>query len=150
MRCSIPRAAWCSARPTTVCRCRWPCSIGCSSPEVSEKSLMIMHRSDQALAIRALRSAAPYIRMYQGRAFGVGGGVVNDLVKPRLLGLGGDLSIEGVGISGLDAGLERARKRAPVRLGAAGELIDFVCVGDNDAVDTTVLRKLVDNGLVPV
>src|SRR5256884_102390 len=77
MRCSIPRAAWCSARPTTVCRCRWPCSIGCSSPEASEKSLMIMHRSDQALAIRALRSAAPYIRMYKGKPLVVkaGGGV---------------------------------------------------------------------------
>ncbi|TLZ16531.1 MAG: acetylglutamate kinase [Gammaproteobacteria bacterium] len=217
MRCSIPRAAWCSARPTTVCRCRWPCSIGCSSPEVSEKSLMIMHRSDQALAIRALRSAAPYIRMYKGKTFVVkaGGGVfadppatrvlveqiailhhfgvrvvlvhgggpqltelsaalgvptrmvdgrrvtdqrsidvtamvLNGLINTRLLGLCRDLSIEAVGISGVDAGLVRAHKRAPVRLGADGELIDFGFVGDIDAVDTTVLRKLLDNGLMPV
>src|SRR5438067_1645522 len=174
MRCSIPRAAWCSARPTTVCRCRWPCSIGCSSPEVSEKSLMIMHRSDQALAIRALRSAAPYIRMYKGKTFVVkaGGGVfadppatrvlveqiailhhfgvrvvlvhgggpqltelsaalgvptrmvdgrrvtdqrsidvtamvLNGLINTRVLGMCRDLSIEAVGISGVDAGLVR-------------------------------------------
>src|SRR5438046_7428820 len=87
MRCSIPRAAWCSARPTTACRCRWPCSIGCSSPEVSEESLMIMHRSDQALAIRALRSAAPYIRMYKGKTFVVkaGGGVFADPPATRVL-----------------------------------------------------------------
>ena len=38
---------------------------------------MLMHRGDQALAIRALRSAAPYIRMYKGKTFVVkaGGGV---------------------------------------------------------------------------
>ena len=178
---------------------------------------MIMHRSDQALAIRALRSAAPYIRMYKGKTFVVkaGGGVfadppatrvlveqiailhhfgvrvvlvhgggpqltelsaalgvptrmvdgrrvtdqrsidvtamvLNGLINTRLLGLCRDLSIEAVGISGVDAGLVRAHKRAPVRVGADGELIDFGFVGDIDAVDTTVLRKLLDNGLMPV
>ena len=178
---------------------------------------MIMHRSDQALAIRALRSAAPYIRMYKGKTFvvKVGGGVfadppatrvlveqiailhhfgvrvvlvhgggpqltelsaalgvptrmvdgrrvtdqrsidvtamvLNGLINTRVLGMCRDLSIEAVGISGVDAGLVRAHKRAPVRLGADGELIDFGFVGDIDAVDTTVLRKLLDNGLMPV
>src|SRR5207302_527040 len=55
--------------------------------EVSEKSLMIMHRSDQALAIRALRSAAPYIRMYKGKTFVVkaGGGVFADPPATRVL-----------------------------------------------------------------
>jgi len=178
---------------------------------------MIMHRSDQALAIRALRSAAPYIRMYKGKTFVVkaGGGVfadppatrvlveqiailhhfgvrvvlvhgggpqltelsaalgvptrmvdgrrvtdqrsidvtamvLNGLINTRLLGLCRDLNIEAVGISGVDAGLVRAHKRAPVRLGADGELVDFGFVGDIDAVDTSVLRKLLDNGLMPV
>jgi acetylglutamate kinase len=37
-----------------------------------------------------------------------------------------------------------------VRLTAGGELIDFGFVGDIDAVDGTVLRKLLDNGLMPV
>ena len=38
---------------------------------------MIMHRSEQSLAIRALRSAAPYVRLYKGKTFvvKVGGGV---------------------------------------------------------------------------
>ena len=178
---------------------------------------MIMHRSDQALAIRALRSAAPYIRMYKGKTFVVkaGGGVfadppatrvlveqiailhhfgvrvvlvhgggpqltelsaalgvptrmvdgrrvtdqrsidvtamvLNGLINTRVLGLCRDLSIEAVGISGVDAGLVRAHKRAPVRVGADGELIDFGFVGDIDAVDTTVLKKLLDNALMPV
>jgi acetylglutamate kinase len=178
---------------------------------------MIMHRSDHALAIRALRSAAPYIRMYKGKTFVVkaGGGVfadpqatrvlmeqiailhyfgvrvvlvhgggpqltelsaalgvptrmvdgrrvtdqqsidvttmvLNGLINTRVLGMCRDLDIEAVGISGVDAGLVRAHKRPPVRLAADGELVDFGFVGDIDAVDTTVLKKLLDNGLMPV
>src|SRR3984885_473573 len=39
-----------------------------------------MHRTDQAAAIHALRSAAPYIRMYKGKTFVIkaGGGVFGD------------------------------------------------------------------------
>ena len=48
---------------------------------------MIMHRGDQALAIRALRSAAPYIRMYKGKTFVVkaGGGVFAERATTRTL-----------------------------------------------------------------
>jgi acetylglutamate kinase len=178
---------------------------------------MIMHRSDQALAIRALKSAAPYIRMYKGKTFVVkaGGGVFSDaattralveqiailhyfgvrvvlvhgggpqltelsaalgvstrmvegrritdqksidvtamvlngLINTRILALCRDLRLDAVGISGVDAGLVRAHKRAPLRVGSAGELVDFGFVGDIDGVDTAVLRKLLDNGLMPV
>jgi len=176
-----------------------------------------MHRSEQTLAIRALRSAAPYIRMYKGKTFVVkaGGGVfaemaatrvlveqiailhyfgvrvvlvhgggpqltelasalgvatrmvagrrvtdeksidvtamvLNGLINTRVLALCRDLNIDAVGISGVDAGLVRAHKRPPVTLAASGELVDFGYVGDIDAVDTTVLKKLLDNGLMPV
>jgi acetylglutamate kinase len=178
---------------------------------------MLMHRGDQALAIRALKSAAPYIRMYKGKTFVVkaGGGVfgdpattrqlveqiailhyfgvrvvmvhgggpqltelsdalgvptrmvegrritdakaidvtsmvLNGLINTRILAICRDLNIEAVGISGVDAGLVRAHKRAPVRMGSSGELVDFGFVGDVDGVDSTVLRKLLDNGLMPV
>ena len=178
---------------------------------------MITYRGDQALAIRALRSAAPYIRMYKGKTFVVkaGGGVfaemsttralveqigilhyfgvrvvlvhgggpqltalsaalgvptrvvegrrvtdeksidvtamvLNGLINTRLLGICRDLNIDAVGISGVDAGLIRAHKRPPVALAANGEMVDFGFVGDIDAVDTSVLRKLLDNGLMPV
>jgi acetylglutamate kinase len=178
---------------------------------------MIMHAGDQALAIRALKNAAPYIRMYKGKTFVVkaGGGVfaemsttralveqigilhyfgvrvvlvhgggpqltalsaalgvptrvvegrrvtdeksidvtamvLNGLINTRLLGICRDLNIDAVGISGVDAGLIRAHKRPPVALAANGEMVDFGFVGDIDAVDTTVLRKLLDNGLMPV
>ena len=178
---------------------------------------MIMHRADQTLAIRALKSAAPYIRMYKGKTFVVktGGGVfaeaestrtlveqigilhyfgvrvvlvhgggpqltevsaalgvptqmvegrrvtdlrsievtamvLNGLINTRLLAMCRDLNIDAVGLSGVDAGLVRAHKRPPVLLHADAEPVDFGFVGDIDAVDTTVLKKLLDNGLMPV
>jgi acetylglutamate kinase len=177
---------------------------------------MIMHRSDQTLAIRALRSAAPYIRLYKGKTFvvKVGGGVfadaaatrvlieqiailhyfgvrvvlvhgggpqltelsaalgvpthmvegrrvtdqkaidvtamvLNGLINTRLLGICRALDIEAVGLSGVDAGLVRAHRRVPVK-SSTGELIDFGLVGDIAAVNTSVLKKLLDNGLMPI
>jgi acetylglutamate kinase len=178
---------------------------------------MIMHRGDQTLAIRALKSAAPYIRMYKGKTFVVkaGGGVfadveatrvlveqiailhyfgvrvvlvhgggpqltevaaalgvptrlvqgrritdeksievtamvLNGLINTRVLAICRDLDIEAVGISGVDAGLVRAHRRAPVAVGAGGELVDFGFVGDIDSIDPGVIKKLLDNGLMPV
>jgi len=178
---------------------------------------MIMHRGEQALAIRALKNAAPYIRMYKGKTFVVkaGGGVfgdatatrilieqiailhyfgvrvvmvhgggpqltdlsaalgvptrmvegrritdeksidvtamvLNGLINTRILGICRDLNIDAVGISGVDAGLVRAHKRGPVRIGTTGETVDFGFVGDIDSVDASVVRKLLDNGLMPV
>lgn len=178
---------------------------------------MIMHKGDQSLAIRALKNAAPYIRMYKGKTFVVkaGGGVfadtestrvlieqiailhyfgvrvvmvhgggpqttevaealgvptrmvegrrvtdqksvdvtamvLNGLINTRILGICRELNIDAVGISGVDAGLVLAHKRPPVKLATTGEVVDFGFVGDIDLVDTTVLRKLLDNGLMPV
>lgn len=177
---------------------------------------MIMHRGEQTLAIRALKSAAPYIRMYKGKTFVVkaGGGVfadtestrvlleqvailhyfgvrvvmvhgggpqtteisealgvsaqmiegrrvtdektidvtsmvLNGLINTRILGICRDLTIDAVGISGVDAGLVRAHRRGPVKIGS-GETVDYGFVGDIDGIDTTVIRKLLDNGLMPV
>ncbi len=176
-----------------------------------------MQPADQALALRALKSAAPYIRMYRGKTFVVkaGGGVFADDVATRvlmeqiailhyfgvrvvfvhgggpqvselaralgvnsrmvegrrvtdreaidvtamvlngtintgILGICRELNIEAVGVSGVDAGLIRAHKRPPVRLPGTGEVVDYGFVGDIDAVDPAVLRKLLDNGLMPV
>ena len=76
--------------------------------------------------------------------------VLNGLINTRLLGICRDLNIDAVGISGVDAGLVRAHKRPPVALTANGELIDYGFVGDIDAVDPSVLKKLLDNALMPV
>ena len=177
---------------------------------------MIMHRPDPAAAIRSLRSAAPYIRMYKGKTFvvKVGGGVfadpsavrglieqiailhyfgvrvvfvhgggpqlteitealgvptrmvqgrrvtdqkaidatamvLNGLINTKLLAFCREMDIDAVGISGVDAGLIRAHKRPPVKL-EGGETVDYGFVGDIDGIDTTVIMKLLDNGLMPV
>jgi acetylglutamate kinase len=177
---------------------------------------MIMHRPDPSVAIRSLRSAAPYIRMYKGKTFVVkaGGGVfadaaavkalieqiailhyfgvrvvfvhgggpqlteiteklgvptrmvqgrrvtdqkaidatsmvLNGLINTQLLALCREMNIDAVGVSGVDAGLVRAHKRAPVKIDT-GETVDYGFVGDIDAIDTNVLNKLLDNGLMPI
>jgi acetylglutamate kinase len=175
-----------------------------------------MNRADQTLAIRALKSAAPYIRMYKGKTFVVkaGGGVFADtestrvlveqiailhyfgvrvvmvhgggpqvtdlqnalgmearmvhgrrvtdeksidvtamvlsgLINTRILSICRHLNIDAVGISGVDAGLIRAHRRSPVKMDD-GQTVDYGFVGDIIGVDTTVIRKLLDNGLMPV
>ncbi len=77
--------------------------------------------------------------------------VLNGLINTRILAICRDLNIDAVGISGVDAGLVRAHRRAPVKLEDGSErTIDYGFVGDIDAVNTGVLLKLLDNGLMPV
>jgi len=173
------------------------------------------NRTDPLVTVRALKSAAPYIRMYKGKVFilkasgGVfgspdatralmeqvailhqvgirvvivhGGGeqltgiqqsmgietrmvagrrvtdaksievtsmVLNGLVNTQILGICRELSINAVGVSGVDAGLIRAHKRPPVQVD--GETVDYGFVGDIDLVDSKVLQQLLDDGLMPV
>jgi len=77
--------------------------------------------------------------------------VLNGLVNTRILAMCRDLDIDAVGISGVDAGLVRAHRRPPVKLtDGSGETVDYGFVGDIDSIDPTVIRKLLDNGLMPV
>src|SRR5580658_3821330 len=178
---------------------------------------MILHRSDHAATIHALRNASPYIRLYKGKVFVVkaggavfgdaaltralieqiailhylgvrvvmvhGGGpqltaltdalgvttrmvqgrrvtdeksidatamVLNGLINTRILAICGDLEIDAVGLSGVDAGLVRAHRRAPVQLHGEPAPVDFGFVGDIDEIDVSVIRKHLDSGLMPV
>lgn len=176
---------------------------------------MIMHRTDPTAVIRALRSAAPYIRLFKGKTFVVkaGGGVFGDpaatralveqiavlhslgirvvfvhgggpqltevteklgvptqmiegrrvtdaqsidatamvlsgLINTRILAACRELGVPALGISGVDAGLIQAHKRAPVKLQGSDAIVDYGFVGDIDYIDTDVIRKLLDNGLI--
>jgi acetylglutamate kinase len=53
-----------------------------------------------------------------------------------------------VGLSGVDAGLIKASKRAPMHMG--GALVDFGEVGDIDRIDPTLLHTLLERDYVPV
>ena len=174
------------------------------------------YRPEQAVAIRAMRNAAPYIRMYKGKVFVIkfggslfadlaatrtlmeqvailhqvgirvvivhGGGpqldamqrslgmeprmvdgrrvtdertvdvtvmVLNGLLNTQLLGICRELGIRAVGLSGVDGGLVRARRRPPVQ-SAGGGTVDYGQVGDVEGVDPDVLLKLLDAGYMPV
>jgi len=77
--------------------------------------------------------------------------VLNGLINTRILAICRDLDIDAVGLSGVDAGLVRAHKRPPVKISTeSGETVDYGFVGDIDSIDTTVIRKHLDNGLMPV
>ena len=177
---------------------------------------MMSSKAEQAIAIRALRNAAPYIRMYKGKVFVIkaGGGVfadldmtrqlieqvailhqvgirvvlvhgggpqltelsealgvptrmvqgrrvtdersievsamvLNGIINTRILAICRALNIEAVGVSGVDAGLIQAHRRAPLKMNDA-ETVDFGFVGDIDRVEAGVVSKLLDNGLMPV
>lgn len=178
---------------------------------------MIKHKPDPSAVIRALRSAAPYIRLFKGKTFVVkaGGGVFGDpeatralieqvailhslgvkvvfvhgggpqltevseklgvptqmiegrrvtdaqsidatamvlsgLINTRILAACRELNVPAIGISGVDSGLIQAHKRAPVKLQSGDATVDYGFVGDIDYIDTDVIRKLLDNGLMPV
>ena len=77
--------------------------------------------------------------------------VLNGLINTRILAICRDLEIDAVGLSGVDAGLVQAHRRPPVRLKPTDtETVDFGFVGDIDRIDTNVIRKHLDNGLMPV
>jgi len=176
---------------------------------------MVTHRTDTSATVRALKGAAPYVRLYKGKVFVVkaggavfadnastrvlieqiailhhlgirvvlvhGGGpqldemqrslgieprmvkgrrvtdsqsidvttmVLNGLINTRILAICRELGIDAVGISGVDAGLVRARRRPPVEID--GETVDYGFVGDILGVDASLLVKQLDAGLMPV
>jgi acetylglutamate kinase len=77
--------------------------------------------------------------------------VLNGLINTRILAMCRDLDIDAVGLSGVDAGLVRAHRRPPVRLKPTDtETVDYGFVGDIDSIDSSVIRKNLENGLMPV
>ncbi len=88
-------------------------------------------------------------RITDGPSLDVATMVLNGQINTHILAACRDLEIPAVGISGLDAGLIRAHRRPPVDREGDGP-IDYGHVGDIDSVDADVLRKQLDNGLMPV
>lgn len=75
--------------------------------------------------------------------------VLNGQINTRILAMCRELELPAVGISGIDAGLIRAHKRAPVITPDEGT-VDYGFVGDIDTVDADVLKTQLERGLVPV
>lgn len=87
-------------------------------------------------------------RVTDARSIDVTTMVLNGLISTRILAACRELGIDAVGLSGVDAGLVRARRRPPVEVD--GETIDYGFVGDIAGIDVTVLLKQLDAGLMPV
>ena len=88
-------------------------------------------------------------RVTDGASLDVATMVLNGQINTRILATCRDLHIPAVGMSGVDAGLIRAHRRPPVER-AGQDTVDYGFVGDIDAVDADVLKKQLDNGLMPV
>jgi acetylglutamate kinase len=100
---------------------------------------------------RALGAESRFVegrRVTDAPALEVATMVLNGAANTRLLAVCRSVGLPAVGVSGVDAGLIRARRRPPVQVG--GELVDYGFVGDVAAVEPRVLTSLMDAGYVPV
>ncbi|MSR47290.1 MAG: acetylglutamate kinase [Planctomycetes bacterium] len=97
-------------------------------------------------------------RMIEGRrvtdaaALDVAVMTMNGAVNTSVLSACRAVGLQAVGVSGLDAGLVKARRRAPrsVIVDGAPQTVDFGHVGDVDSVDPTLLKSLLAAGYLPV
>ena len=88
-------------------------------------------------------------RVTDGASLDVATMVLNGQINTRILAACRDLEIPAVGISGVDAGLIKAKRRPPVAQEDGGS-VDYGFVGDIESVDADVLGKQLDNGLMPI
>jgi acetylglutamate kinase len=115
---------------------------------------MIMQPADQALAIRALKSAAPYIRMYRGKTFVVkaGGGVFGDDVSTRvLIEQIAILHYFGVRVVFVHGGGPQVTELARA-LGVNSRMVEGRRVTDREAIDVTamVLNGTINTGILAI
>ncbi len=108
---------------------------------------MIMHRTDQAAAIRALKSAAPYIRMYKGKTFVIkaGGGVFgNPALTHSLIEQISILHYMGVRVVMVHGGGPQVTEVAEA-MGVKSQLVQGRRITDEKSIEVT---SMVLNGLI--
>ncbi len=94
-------------------------------------------------------------RMVEGRRVTDGGTrdvatmTLNGTVNTEIVAVCRELGVPALGLSGVDAGLVRARKRPPRHVDGEGD-VDFGYVGDIVSVDIGVLDRILDDRFVPV
>lgn len=119
---------------------------------VGVKVVLVHGGGSQSSALARALGAEP--RFVAGRrvtddgALAVASMVLNGSVNTALLAAFRAAGLPAVGLSGIDAGLVRARRRPPVALD--GETVDYGHVGDVESIDPRLLAVLLDAGYVPV
>lgn len=80
--------------------------------------------------------------------------VFNGVTNTDLLAEMNRVGVPGVGLTGVDAGMIKARKRAPIYMGeddsGKPKLFDYGQVGDIEQIDATLLKHLLEADYVPV
>lgn len=97
-------------------------------------------------------------RMIEGRRVTDAGALevavltMNGAVNTNVLAAARAAGLMAVGVSGLDGGLVKARRRAPrsVMIDGTPQMVDFGHVGDVESVDPTLLKSLLAAGYLPV
>ncbi|GMU75103.1 MAG: acetylglutamate kinase [Gammaproteobacteria bacterium] len=89
-------------------------------------------------------------RVTDERTLGVATMVLNGQINTQIVAACRQLELPAIGVSGVDAGLIRARKRPPATVAGQSAPVDYGFVGDIEGVDPTVLRTQLENGLLPV
>jgi len=87
-------------------------------------------------------------RVTSANVLGVMTMVLNGEINTQIVAACRAAGIPAIGLSGVDAGLIRAKRRPPVELDP--EVVDYGYVGDIESVDATVLGNLLDDSLVPI
>jgi acetylglutamate kinase len=73
---------------------------------------------------------------------------LNGEINTRFVAACRALGLPAVGLSGVDSGALRARRRPPVEID--GEMIDYGHVGDLVSVDASVLERVLAGGFLPI
>ena len=90
-------------------------------------------------------------RVTDDRSLEVSAMVLNGKINTDILAACREVDLPAVGISGVDAGLISAHRRAPVEVeGHDDGPVDYGFVGDIESVDVNVLRAQIDSGFVPI
>lgn len=79
--------------------------------------------------------------------------VFNGVTNTDLLAEMNRVGVPAVGLTGVDAGMIKARKRAPMYMGEDGgkpKFFDYGLVGDIEQIDPTLLKHLLESDYVPV
>src|ERR1700739_5108838 len=102
---------------------------------------MMMNRPDPSIAVRALKSAAPYIRMYKNKVFVIkaGGAVFADEVSTRSL-IEQVAILHQVGIkTGLVHGGGPQLDSLQATLGLDTRMVNWRRVTDKESIDVTAM-----------
>ena len=104
---------------------------------------------------RALGVSSRFVqgrRVTDAEALRISTMVLNGEINTRILAACRDLDLPAIGLSGVDAGLIRAHRRPPVevREGALSETVDYGYVGDIDRIESAVLERQLEIGMLPV